>query len=82
VFTANAPLIRFVGHEDGLLSHTHDGPRMYINIEGEWRADTAARLRAVVFIIIIMCYSPPRWVYMYCSSCLGGGGRCERPDLS
>lgn len=30
-----AALIRFVGQEDGLLSHTHDGPRMYINLEGE-----------------------------------------------
>lgn len=29
-----AALIRFIGQEDGLLSHTHDGPRMYINIEG------------------------------------------------
>lgn len=28
-----APLIRFIGPEDGLLSHTHDGPRMYVNIE-------------------------------------------------
>ena len=30
-----AGLIRFIGAEDGLLSHTHDGPRMYVNIEGE-----------------------------------------------
>jgi hypothetical protein len=29
-----AALIRFIGQEDGLLSHTHDGPRMYINLEG------------------------------------------------
>jgi hypothetical protein len=29
-----ASLIRFVGEEDGLLSHTYDGPRMYINLEG------------------------------------------------
>ena len=29
-----AGLIRFVGREDGLLSLTHDGPRMFINIEG------------------------------------------------
>lgn len=29
-----APLIRFIGAEDGLLSHTHDGARMYINTEG------------------------------------------------
>eukprot|EP00879_Flechtneria_rotunda_P014556 GHRR01015211.1.p1 GENE.GHRR01015211.1~~GHRR01015211.1.p1 ORF type:complete len:664 (+),score=177.73 GHRR01015211.1:545-2536(+) len=28
-----APLIRFLGAEDGLLSHTYDGPRMYLNIE-------------------------------------------------
>jgi hypothetical protein len=28
-----APLIRFIGKEDGLLSHTGDGPRMYLNIE-------------------------------------------------
>lgn len=28
-----APLMRFVGQEDGLLSHTYDGPRMYLNIE-------------------------------------------------
>lgn len=28
-----AALIRLVGQEDGLLSHTHDGPRMYINLE-------------------------------------------------
>ncbi len=28
-----APLIRFIGQEDGLLSHVHDGPRMFINIE-------------------------------------------------
>lgn len=31
-----AALIRFIGQEDGLLSHTHDGPRMYINLEGAW----------------------------------------------
>lgn len=30
-----APLVRFIGAEDGLLSHTHDGPRVYINIEGK-----------------------------------------------
>lgn len=29
----SAPLIRFVGQEDGLLSHTGDGPRAYLNIE-------------------------------------------------
>lgn len=29
-----AVLIRFIGAEDGLLSHTHDGARMYVNIEG------------------------------------------------
>lgn len=29
-----AALIRFIGKEDGLLSHTHDGPRMFINLEG------------------------------------------------
>uniref|UniRef100_A0A383W2W4 Uncharacterized protein n=1 Tax=Tetradesmus obliquus TaxID=3088 RepID=A0A383W2W4_TETOB len=28
-----APLIRFINKEDGLLSHTGDGPRMYLNIE-------------------------------------------------
>jgi len=28
-----APLIRFIGKEAGLLSHTNDGPRMYMNIE-------------------------------------------------
>ncbi|KAI8472715.1 MAG: hypothetical protein J3K34DRAFT_519583 [Monoraphidium minutum] len=28
-----APLIRLVGREDGLLSHTHDGPRVYFNLE-------------------------------------------------
>lgn len=31
-----AALIRFIGAEDGLLSHTHDGPRMYINLEGKF----------------------------------------------
>jgi hypothetical protein len=30
-----ASLIRFIGAEDGLLSHTHDGPRMYVNTEGK-----------------------------------------------
>lgn len=28
-----APLIRLVGPDDGLLSLTHDGPRVYLNIE-------------------------------------------------
>lgn len=28
-----APLLRFIGQEDGLLSLTHDGPRMYLNME-------------------------------------------------
>ncbi|KAG1678617.1 hypothetical protein FOA52_012624 [Chlamydomonas sp. UWO 241] len=28
-----APLIRFVGQEDGLLAYTVDGPRLFINIE-------------------------------------------------
>jgi hypothetical protein len=31
-----ASLIRFIGAEDGLLSHTHDGPRMYVNTEGRF----------------------------------------------
>lgn len=30
-----AALIRFVGAEDGLLSQTGDGPRMFVNIEGD-----------------------------------------------
>ena len=25
------PVIRFVGAEDGLLSHSHDGPRMWVD---------------------------------------------------
>ena len=28
-----APLIRFVGKEDGLLSYTTDTPRVFLNIE-------------------------------------------------
>jgi hypothetical protein len=28
-----APLIRLVGAEDGLLSQTHDGPRVFLNME-------------------------------------------------
>ena len=28
-----APLIRFVGKEDGLLSYTEDIPRVFLNIE-------------------------------------------------
>ncbi len=27
------PLLRFIGKEDGFLSHTNDGPRMYANVE-------------------------------------------------
>ena len=28
-----APLIRFLGKEDGLLSYTEDAPRVFLNIE-------------------------------------------------
>jgi hypothetical protein len=28
-----APLIRLIGAEDGLLSHTHDSPRVFFNLE-------------------------------------------------
>lgn len=42
-----AALIRFVGAEDGLLSQTGDGARMFINIEGAFFVPPASGLHAV-----------------------------------
>ena len=44
-FTTPA-LVRFVGQEAGLLSHTHDGPRVFLNIEDYQSYNTFANLQA------------------------------------
>ena len=44
-FTTPA-LVRFVGQEAGLLSHTHDGPRVFLNIEDYQSYNTFANMQA------------------------------------